>query len=395
MSISSVALLESATRLHRYLVREHWNGETLAGGDSGVRWEFHVGRFIKSYLPFLPGSERLVFLQTQGYWTLCNWLLFDFCGEEKYREIALACSRYMVASQQDTGYWVYPPLRSRRGKIATVEGNYASIALLESYRRTQARSFLAAANKWHHFLIHGIGLRKDNGLLAINYWATPSAGLVPNNTASTLCTLANLADATGNREILKPCRGMIAWLEKVQKDNGELPYCVGGAGGGDRPHFLCFQYNAFQCLNLARYYRLTGDATARRILERLAGFLSTGITDDGAARCDCYHDLPEVPYYTAALGAALSEAGNLGLRPHDDLEEVLYARVLALQQTDGGIQFFSAGNYGLLTDRRSYPRNLSMILYHLLLRARSQATEIDTGVVVTDAANCTDRAPRV
>jgi hypothetical protein len=31
------------------------------------------------------------------------------------------------------------------------------------------------------------------------------------------------------------------------------------------------------------------------------------------------------------------------------------------------MEFFSRRNYGVLADRRSYPRNVAMILHHLLL----------------------------
>jgi hypothetical protein len=46
------------------------------------------------------------------------------------------------------------------------------------------------------------------------------------------------------------------------------------------------------------------------------------------------------------------------------------ARVLSQQREDGGFRFYSKANYGFLTDRRSYPRNLSMILCHLLYRVQ-------------------------
>jgi len=68
--------------------------------------------------------------------------------------------------------------------------------------------------------------------------------------------------------------------------------------------------------------------------------------------------------------AALSRATVLGLGDFRVLADQAYRRVLSLQRTDGGFEFFSQGNYGLLTDRRSYPRNLSMILCHLLSEAQ-------------------------
>jgi hypothetical protein len=372
MTIPASDLRETIRRLHSYIIRAHWNGQAIAGPDQGVRLHSHLGRFIKSYLDFLPWSDNYVFLQAQGYWILANWLIADLLGDAQCREFASACSHFVSAAQRREGYWEYPPIPSWKGKIATVEGNIAALGLVESYRRTQEESLLDAAKKWHKFLIQDVGFEQNGDLRAINYFAGSSSAIVPNNTTLTLWFLAKLAEATNDEQYLAPCGGMVAFLQHVQTEGGELPYAVTGAEASGRPHLLCFQYNAFEFLDLVHYYRVTEDQAVWAILERLAIFLSAGLSDSGAARYDCSHSRPEVPYYTAAIAAALSQATTLGLGNFGPLAEHAYRRVVSQQRIAGG-EFYSRGDYGLLTDRRSYPRNLVMILYHLLLEVQTDA----------------------
>lgn len=367
MAIPADRLRDAVQRLHANITKNHWNGQAIIGPDSGVRWNFRIGRFVKSYLAFLPWTDNYVFQQAQGYWILANWLMADLLNSAQCRDLALACSEFVVSAQRADGYWDYPPLPSRIGKIATVEGNIATIGLLESYSRTREETLLDAARQWYRFLTQEIGFQENDGALAVNYWADSSARLVPNNTTLTLWTLAKLAEATNDARYLASCESMMALLSRVQMESGELPYSVGHSNAPGRPHFLCFQYNAFEFLDLTQYHRITGDRTAWPILEKLAAFLSTGISETGAGQYDCHHESPEVPYYTAATAAALSQASALGLGNYRQLADRAYARLLSQQDRDGGIGFFSRRNYGLLTDRRSYPRNLAMILYHLLL----------------------------
>src|SRR6266851_474161 len=80
VTIPARALGDAATRLHGYLATTHWNGRALEGPDSGVRFNWRVGRFVKSYLRSLPWSDKLVYLQGQGYWIFDNWLMADVFG---------------------------------------------------------------------------------------------------------------------------------------------------------------------------------------------------------------------------------------------------------------------------------------------------------------------------
>ena len=103
-----------------------------------------------------------------------------------------------------------------------------------------------------------------------------------------------------------------------------------------------------------------------------------GLSVSGSARYDCHRRRPRVIYYTAAVAAALSQATALGLGDFRSQAERAYGWVLAQQRPDGGLSFFSQGDYGLLTDRRSYPRNLAMILYHLLLELQLRAERAES-----------------
>jgi hypothetical protein len=375
MIIPVDTLQHAATRLHHYLLKEHWNGHVLVGSDSGIRFNARIGRFIKSYLDFLPWSDRYIYLQAQGYWILNNWLMADLLDDEQCKELAQACSEYVLAEQQPEGYWEYPN-PEWKDRIATVEGCFATLGLLESYCRTQQESLLTGAKKWYQYAIDKVGFQGDGSWLAINYFANVPTGMVPNNTTLALMTFARLADATQDSQYIWPCRAMVTWLSQVQLETGELPYSVGSSQGKGHTHYLCYQYNAFEFLDLAQYYRMTGDQAVWSVLEELAIFLSKGISESGAARYDCHCERPEVPYYTAALAAALSQATALGLGYFRPLADRAYKRILSQQRTDGQFEFFSRGNYGLLTDRGSYPRNLSMILYHLLLEAQTDASSL-------------------
>ncbi len=377
MTLAANDLLQVAERQHRHLLRRHWNGQSLVGPDPGIRFNARIGRFLKSYLDFLPWSDDLIYMQAQGYWILDNWLMRDLLGEAQYERLALACSEYVLAAQCPGGYWDYPN-PEWRGRIATVEGCFAALGLLESYARSGHAPFLGGARQWYRYLVDGIGFRRQpqDGMLAVNYFAHNSGGFgggVPNNSTLALWTLAKLAKVTADDQYLTMAPGMVAWLNHVQLPSGELPYAVGGPGRPDRPHFLCYQYNAFEFLDLVHYYRLTQDRGAWRMMERLARYLATALTPRGAARYDCTHELPEIPYYTAALGAALSRATALGLGDFRSEGECAYRRVLSQLGPDGPPRSFSRGDHGWLADRRSYPRSLSMILHHLLLEAQMRA----------------------
>jgi len=369
MTVPIQALTDAATRLHAYLVERHWNGQALQGPDYGIRFNARVGRFIKSYASFLPWSDDYVYTQAQHCWILANWLISDLglADRKTCQEIAIACSEFVLSMQRCEGYWEYPNPEWKH-RIATVEGNYAVMGLLETYLRTGHQPLLDGAKEWYRYVMENVGFEDQDGRLAVNYFANETGSMVPNNSASAVRTFAHLAKAANDDRFSDPCEGMVAFLRDAQLETGELPYALKGPHGkSDRIHFQCYQYNAFQFLNLADYYRLTEDWATLPVLEGLARFVSGGVLESGAACYDCRHEQPEVSYYDAALAAALSLATALELGDYRSLADRAYGRLLSQQRRDGGMAFFSRRNYGFLTDRRSYPRSQAMILYHLLL----------------------------
>ncbi|MEM4847077.1 MAG: hypothetical protein QW794_04905 [Thermosphaera sp.] len=239
--------------------------------------------------------------------------------------------------------------------------------MVESYRQTAQAAFLQGALRWHGFLMRDIGFEQLGDELAVNYFAHRKGARVPNNSAFVLRFFADLAEATGDEAYLAPCAGLLTFLARVQKETGELPYAVKGiADGKNREHFQCYQYNAFQCLDLMRYYRFTGDKAALPLITKVLTFLAKGgLAEDGHARYDCGSHYRIVTYHTAVLAAAFTEAGRLGIPGYDRLASRAFAYLLSVQRSDGSFAH-SQREHLLLSDQRSYPRNLAMILYHVL-----------------------------
>jgi len=365
--VSSGDLIAASERLYSFLLETHWQDPVITGPDPGIRFNARVYRFGKSYTGFLPWRDNLVYAQAQKYWIDANWRAIDLSlpGSEVAPAIAVACAGYLHDAQRSEGYWDYPN-PEWEGRIATVEGNYASIGMLLTHARTGDDRLLDGAKRWYNYAVNHIGFQRRGDSLAINYFGNVDGGRVPNNSASAIRTFALTAAAAGDDTYLEYCRPMVRFMASAQRETGELPYAVVGITGRQRIHFLCYQYNAFEFLNIADYHRLTGDAEVLPILRKLAGYLTDGITETGAARYACNTDDPEVVYYTAAVGAALSQASDLGFGDSRDLAERAFARALSQQRRNGSFPY-SLRNYRFLSDQRSYPRYLSMILAHLLM----------------------------
>ncbi len=359
--------LAAARRLHDYLAARHGRDGALVGPDCGIRFNYRAGRFIKSYLSFVPWRDDYYYVQCQAYWVLANWRLLDLTADDRYRVEATEASRRMIAAQRPDGSWDYPN-PAWKGRIATAEGTWGALGLLETYRRTGQENCLHAVRRWKDFLDQHVGFIEHDGAQAVNYFAHRDADLVPNNSAFMLRFLAEMSLAEKDDRFLERCRGLVEFLRRVQRPAGELPYSVPASGDtGGRAHFQCFQYNAFQLLDLLRYHDVTGDPQAEGTIQRLVGFVATGLDEAGAARYDCQKGSPRrVIYHTAAVGAALCEASRHNLGEHRQVAGKGFDWVLAHQRPDGGFPF-SRRDYGVLRDDRSYPRNQAMILLHLLL----------------------------
>lgn len=369
----------SALQLHEYLVARHWDGRRLVGPDVGIRFNSRIGRFIKSYIGRVRWNDHYCYMQAQGYWVLDNWQLFSIFGEERYRDMAMRCSDYMLAQQREDGAWEYPN-PEWRGRIASAEGTWASLGLLETYRQAGDKKSLDCVRKWHRFLVQKIGFQQVGSELAINYFYGRTGLRVPNNSAIVLRFLAELADHSGEEPDRRFCDGLLHFLQAAQAATGEFPYTVKGQSGGEgRPHFQCYQYNAYMCLDLMRYHDLTGDSRVLPMVGRLLRFLRRGLAKDGHSFFDCGNRYQEVTYHTAVLAQAFARARHFGIDGYRDLADRAYAYLLGLQRPDGGFAF-SRGDYVVLRDQRSYPRNLAMILFHLLPGAlvQTQAAQAQT-----------------
>ncbi len=361
--------LTAARRLHSWIAARHLHDGRLAGADQGVRWNIRVWRFVKSYLPYLRPAERFYFVQGQAYWACASWTLGDLTHDAAYHEAARAATRVVLATQRPDGAWDYP-LPERKHLVATVEGDFGAVALLEGFRRDRHTAWLDGARRWHDYVEREIGYQQHAGGLCVNYFQKPR-GLVPNNTCEWIWVLGRLAKATGEARYLERIPALLGFLEAVQLPTGELPYELAGPHEPHtRVHYLCYQYNAFQCMKLAWYAAEHGDVRARRVAERLADFLATGVLPSGAVRASCTSVLPEVVYYADAVAMALHTVSALGWRDHRAAADRAFGWVLAQQRADGGFARFSRGDYTVLSDRNEYPRYLAMTLYHLAERAR-------------------------
>lgn len=370
-------IYEGAQNLHGYLVREHLDGGVLRGPDPGIRFNARIGRFLKSYVPQLSWSDSLVYMQAQGYWVLTNWILYESEEAHSYADLAIECSQSIISRQAPDGYWDYPN-PEWKGRIATVEGCFASLALLATYSHTGDDYFLEGALRWHDYVESDVGFRKNPKGTAVNYFAhasTTNDGGVPNNSTLYCWFLAELANATDDEGYLTRAASLVEWLADVQLPTGELPYLVGESG---KTHFLCYQYNAFEFMDLVHYRELTGDQAVDPILKPLAQYLSEGVRSDGSARYSCVTDDPRVTYYAAALAQALSQADALGLGDYRHLVDAACGWVLDRQRSDGGLRFHSANDYRYFSDRRSYPRYLSMVMHHLVLEWEKRRTHSES-----------------
>ncbi len=368
----------AALRLHESLAAHHWDGETLTGPDPGIRFNYRVGRFVKSMLPQINWGDRYYYLQAQGYWILANWRLYRLTGEERYRQIAIQCSDAMIARQRPDGGWDYPN-PEWKGRTATAEGTWGAIGLLETFRASGEQRYLNSAGRWYAYMVDEVGFQQIGDELAVNYFAGRGSARVPNNSAFALRFLAELAGLRKDRSYLSYADGLLAFLQRAQKPSGEFPYSLGlSAADPGRPHFQCYQYNAFECLDLIRYYELTGDERVVSTIGKVVDFLVGGVADDGHLHYDCGNTHREVTYHAAAAAAAFWKAAQVGFSACRDLAERGYAYVLSRQLPDGRYSY-SRQDYRVLSDQRSYPRYLAMILYHLLLRVSDPFEDETTG----------------
>ncbi len=360
--------LVAALKLHEFMLTHHWSGAKLIGPDAGVRFNLRIMRFVRSYLPSVNWKDRYYYLQAQGYWVLANWGLFAATGSDRYAHIATACSDSILATQREDGAWDYPN-PEWRGRIATAEGAWASIGLIESYAMTSNRRYLDGVLRWYRFLLDQVRFQNLHNEVAVNYFSNRYRPRIPNNSAFVLRFLAELADKTGKDEYLQLCPGLMSFLANCQMTSGELPYAVAETSSRPvRPHYQCYQYNAYECLDLMRYYVITHDPSAWQVIGKLLEWLQTGVCADGHVRFDCKQKYRRIAYHTTVVAAAFATAKMIGLCGYDSLAERCFSHIRAIQRRDGSFGF-SERDYRVLSDRRPYPKALTMMLFHLLTGA--------------------------
>ena len=359
------ARLKQAISLHRLVADRHGKNGLLVGPDPGIRWNYRVGRFVKGYLPQVRWRDDYCYLQAQGYWMLANWRLFDLTQDAMFRDAASSCAERVVSLQRADGAWDYPN-PEWRGRVATVEGIWASIGLLETYRHTRGSELLDAAMKWHGFMSTVTGYQSVGHTLAVNYFAQRASDRIPNNSVAALRFLSELADVSGDETILAPSKGLLAFVSALQKPTGEMPYAARkDTNQASQPHFQCGQYNSFQSLDLLRYILLTGDHSCLPVVEKLVHFVNESVATDGRVSYDCLTPNRWVLYHSAVSAAALDQAASQGIGEFRATANRTYDYVLGQIESPRGAPY-STGDYKILSDRRSYPRYLAMILFHLL-----------------------------
>lgn len=367
---------QAAGKLHSYLVSHHIDNDgAVVGPDVGVRFNLRVWRFVKSYLSFLPWRDTYYYTQGQTYWILSNLELHKLTNDASYLDLALKCADTMLSKQMPEGCWEFPQ-NEWKGVFATVETCFGGLGLLAAFEAIKDDRYLSAAIRTYGFIVKQTGFQKyDEDSLAVNYFSNRGRGLVPNNSTLAVWFCAALKHATGDSKYLDDyCAPMINFLIRCQCKSGELPYSLISDQGNGRDHYQCFQYNSFQFMDMVEYYRITRDDKVLPMMHRMAGFLSTGLTELGDIRADCMSDWPIRNYCTAAISAALSRATQAGLGEYTDLAICSYKRLISLQRKDGGFDF-STRDYRFLSDRRSYPRVMCMILRHLLIGAELGASK--------------------
>ncbi len=311
----------------------------MIGPDAGVRWNLRLGRFVKSYTRFLPWTDQHYYLQAQTYWILDCLELYDITGSAECLENAGECANVVAARQNSQGYWEYPKT-DWAGVINTVEGCFGGLGLLAAHGVLKDDRYLAGARRWYEFMIERVGFQRyDDDSLAVNYFANTGRGMVPNNSTLAMWFAAALSKATGEDRYMEHCRAMLNFLARCQLDSGELPYSIRSEMGPGRTHYLCFQDNAFQFLDLAHYYSISKDEAAVPVMRKLSAFLSEGLTSAGDARYNCDNAGTIVHYFTSAVSAALLKASEMGLGDYARTAERGYSRLLSAQRQSGGFDY--------------------------------------------------------
>lgn len=361
---------EPSLKLYNFLLKSYWNGSYISGPDPGLMLNLRLTRFIKSYFPALNyKNNNHIFQQIQGYWIKNNWALYRLTNDSRYKEIAIACSDFVVASQRNDGSWQYP-LNEWKSRVSTVEGTWASLGLLETYFYTQNPVYLKSALKWCQFLVSKTGFQRYKTSLTINYFNIPTARKVPNNTTLALFFFAELFKTTQDVSFLKYNDALISFLELCQEPDGELIYEV------DKPHYLCYHYNSFEFMDLYYANQILKSDRINAILSKLAKYIASGVLSNGSVKYDCTQVYPEEIMFSAITGAALIKATKSNYGNFQKHIEHIFSYLLKNQRSDGSFiltlhdmpYIKKPLNWGVLSDKTMYPGPMCFILSSMLTK---------------------------
>ena len=86
--------------------------------------------------------------------------------------------------------------------------------------------------------------------------------MVPNISAELLWLASEQSKVERSAALDELMHGLVRFLGEAQAATGEVPYRLANGRATRRQHYLCYQYNAFEFLAIARYAENTGDTQA-------------------------------------------------------------------------------------------------------------------------------------
>jgi hypothetical protein len=361
---------ESSLKLYNFLLNSYWDGSSISGPDPGLMLNLRLTRFVKSYFPALNyKNNNHVFQQIQGYWIKNNWALYRLTNDLRYKELALKCSDFVVASQQNDGSWKYP-LTEWKSRVSTVEGTWASLGLLETYSFTKNPVYLKSALNWRNFLVTKTGFQRYKDSMTINYFNIRTSRKVPNNTTLALFFFAELFNVTQDTSLLKYNDALIHFIELCQQPGGELVYEV------DKTHYLCYHYNSFEFLDLYYANQILKSKRIDAILSKLSKYIASGVLNNGAVKYDCSQAYPEEIMFSAIAGAALIKASKSNYGNFKNHIDSIF-RYLEKNQKSNGSFILTMHDMpyikkplglGIFSDKTLYPGPMCFILSSLLTK---------------------------
>jgi hypothetical protein len=298
------------------------------------------------------------------------------------RAIELA-GDYLLAHQRPDGAWSWG---GNARQVATFEGNAATIGLLQAYWATGRAQYADGARRWIEYLLAREAFRPIGDGVYAPYWSHRDI-VVPNVSAEILWVLSEVNKVWPVAGVEDLAGALVRFLTNVQRSSGELPYRIANVSATERVHYLCYQYNAFEFLAIARFAENTGNLAALPLLHHLATFLLGGVGPNDSSRASCLFAYPELDYYSAALALALRRAEPfIGAEARAKANN-LTNRLLSVQRADGSFSH-SRRDYSLpfLSDRRSYPRTQAIVGYALAAIGGLGANRLALGQQLRDIA---------